>query len=225
MWGVLVALFGVRFTSQFGEKPDMSGEWAKTLKGVSRRQVVEGMERVRMSGRDWPPTAPEFRALCLMSVRTVSSLEVAYAELCKFVAEGRSDTHNLSAGLYHTLKNHLSLYTWRQLPTDKGLDVFRAAYKATLEHERTGQELSTPPDAATLLENAPTPKTQAELDADRVTAEAAREKLKAMFPPKKPVVVAELTEAERKDLERLERLKSQVGFGTFVIPSGGESCE
>lgn len=186
---------------------DATNQWAQTLEGINRQQIKHGLECVRKSGRKWPPAAPEFRAICLASAEAkIDGLEIAYAELCKFVADGRSDTHNLSAGLYHTVRNHLNLFTWRQLSTEKGLDLFRFAYRATLEQAKSGVSLQAPPDPSTLLENAPAPKTAEQIETDRITAQIARDKLKSIF-EKPDAEKLPLTELELKDLERVERIK------------------
>ena len=38
--------------------------WAACLKGISREQINFGLNQCALLGLEWPPSAPEFRALC-----------------------------------------------------------------------------------------------------------------------------------------------------------------
>lgn len=59
----MTALFGQKWTKTYG-LADRNGEWLKTLNGLLPVQLDMGLNRVRTSGSEWPPTAPEFRKLC-----------------------------------------------------------------------------------------------------------------------------------------------------------------
>lgn len=39
--------------------------WASCLKGVSDEQIKRGLNRCALECQTWPPSAPEFRALCV----------------------------------------------------------------------------------------------------------------------------------------------------------------
>ncbi len=64
----MTSLYGHRWTSSFGESTDPDGVWARALEGVTPRQIADGLNAVVRSGLDWPPSAPEFRKLCLGGV-------------------------------------------------------------------------------------------------------------------------------------------------------------
>ena len=65
-------MFGHTFTSTHGESPvDENGQltgsgrtWAASLSDVTREQIVNGMRACKDSGDKWPPSIPEFVAMC-----------------------------------------------------------------------------------------------------------------------------------------------------------------
>lgn len=152
LWGVMIALFGTKWTSQFGEKTDPSGQWGQTLKDVTRAQVAEALESLRNSGRTWPPTAPEFKSMCKApGGGDLKSVDSAHAEFIRYLT-GRIDRHSLSPEVYHTLRQNCSEYNLRAMSSDKSSQEFRSAYRATLDDYRSGQEIAKPPAPETLIE-------------------------------------------------------------------------
>ena len=65
LWRRLAAMYGHRWTSSYGIED--SGTWSAVLAGLTPEQVGRGLRRVADSGEEWPPSAPQFRALCLQS--------------------------------------------------------------------------------------------------------------------------------------------------------------
>lgn len=63
LWLRMTELYGHKWTSVHGEL-DTSDTWGKVLFGVSREQLAAGMQACARSDDPWPPSAPEFRALC-----------------------------------------------------------------------------------------------------------------------------------------------------------------
>lgn len=59
----MARLYGSRWTSHFGEADD--GTWLKGLSGLAPKDIAYGYEQILMSGEEWPPGLPEFRAVCL----------------------------------------------------------------------------------------------------------------------------------------------------------------
>lgn len=162
------------------------------------------MNDIRNSGRAWPPTAPEFRAICLNAgMDKHPPLEAAYAEINRIVSAGRKDYSNVSPILYHTIVRNLDFYNFRQVEEWKAYKMFEVAYKATLFQLECGEELVTPPPPETLLENKSSPK-QDLTSEDIEKGEQVFKSLLSMFdePETKP-----LTPAEIADNERLEKLK------------------
>lgn len=63
VWRAMSQWFGHKWKSAYGEEPLDS--WAVGLHGLCWEQIRNGLDCVRVSGAEWPPGCPEFRALCL----------------------------------------------------------------------------------------------------------------------------------------------------------------
>lgn len=149
LWGAMIALYGGRWTSQFGEPVDISGQWRETLRGVTREQIESALEALRTSGRPWPPTAPEFRAMCVDGTRSLSP-EVAYAQLLEY-QRGEITAQQLDRLIYHAINRNMDYYQFKLLPMDKAMDAFKFAYRAAIEQAATGREIVTAPPPAPAL--------------------------------------------------------------------------
>lgn len=65
IWDVLARKYRNRFESGFvGDDRDLA-MWAMAIKGLTPRQVDDGIRAVVMSNDNWPPTHEGFRMLCL----------------------------------------------------------------------------------------------------------------------------------------------------------------
>ena len=62
IWRAMADWFGHKWTSHVGTEPLDS--WAYGLAGLSPQQIRTGLDTLTTSGREWPPSLPEFRALC-----------------------------------------------------------------------------------------------------------------------------------------------------------------
>lgn len=63
LWQRLTEMYGHRWTSQQGEDPNDT--WLRGLADVTPKQFGAGLRACCNSGEGWPPTLPEFRALCV----------------------------------------------------------------------------------------------------------------------------------------------------------------
>lgn len=78
LWERLTHLYGHKFTSTFGEAAVKDGKltgaaqtWASGMRGLTGEQIAQGLracfdraEALPPGKEDWPPTAPEFVAMC-----------------------------------------------------------------------------------------------------------------------------------------------------------------
>ena len=64
LWQMMGSMFGHKWVSSYGETVDPDRVWAACLKGISPEQIKHGLNACVTSGLEWPPSAPEFRALC-----------------------------------------------------------------------------------------------------------------------------------------------------------------
>lgn len=66
LWITMVETYGHRWTANFGVIPKPDHAWAKHLTGISGRQLANGLAALSSLENDgWPPSAPQFRAMCL----------------------------------------------------------------------------------------------------------------------------------------------------------------
>lgn len=65
LWQMMGSMYGHRWTSAYGAEVDTDRVWAATLAGVTYPQIKHGLRQCVDQGLDWPPTAPEFRRLCI----------------------------------------------------------------------------------------------------------------------------------------------------------------
>lgn len=66
LWTRMIARYGHRWTSQFGDRPvgAAAAEWATTLAGMDNAALTSGFVADADRGDDWPPSSTKFRALC-----------------------------------------------------------------------------------------------------------------------------------------------------------------
>jgi len=58
--------FGYRWLNTYGESDN--GVWLAGLCDVTPEKIVNGIDTCRLSGKEWPPTLPEFRKMCAVSL-------------------------------------------------------------------------------------------------------------------------------------------------------------
>ncbi len=171
--------------------------------GISRAQIADAIAEIRLSGRKWPPAAPEFRAICLSTnAEKLPPFEICAVEIQNFVRSGRRDTHKMTPFVYHMVVKNLDFYNFKMLEKEydrqRSLDI---AYKATLFQLECGEKLITPPPPETLLEK----KKPEPVDPNEPKFESPISDLLKLFD--EPEEQKQLTDSDIKDLQRLERLK------------------
>ena len=62
LWERMAKIYGHKWVSSFGAADDDT--WLMGLRDVTPQQIGIGLERCRTRPEPWPPTLPEFRALC-----------------------------------------------------------------------------------------------------------------------------------------------------------------
>lgn len=61
-WKRMTMIYGHKWASSYGELDD--GTWAAGLADLELEDIRRGIEAVRDSGKEWPPSLPEFRDMC-----------------------------------------------------------------------------------------------------------------------------------------------------------------
>lgn len=67
LWIRMAEIYGHRWTSAYGDDPNQGAAltWAKGLERMTPAQLAHGLSSAITSADGWPPSLPEFRALCL----------------------------------------------------------------------------------------------------------------------------------------------------------------
>lgn len=165
LWQRMAEIYGHRWTSAYGDDAGASAgqTWAKGLAGVRPEQIATGLESALVSAEPWPPTLPEFRAMCL----GIPSFAAVRSELA-----ARDVRRSAFARLVWSM---LDLYRWRTADADRADRLLREAYDVAREHVMRGGEL--PPDPVAEIEHAPEPHVPAAPEVARAHLDALRETL------------------------------------------------
>ena len=78
LFGTMIGLYGAKWTREHG-LADRTGQWLDTLSDLHLNQLELGIRRVKREGRDWPPSAPEFRRFCQPKPEDIGLPEMAKA--------------------------------------------------------------------------------------------------------------------------------------------------
>jgi hypothetical protein len=62
LWGRMTEIYGHKWTSSYGTKP--TDVWSKRLSALSRDELKRGVMACVEGGEPWPPSLPEFIAMC-----------------------------------------------------------------------------------------------------------------------------------------------------------------
>lgn len=139
LWLRMTKIYGHRWTAGFGESDD--GTWAKGLRGMSPEQIAFGLSRCVERGDSWPPTLPEFRALCTPTAADLGlpDVDCAYRE-ATHAEPGHAWTH---PAVYAAAQG-VGLYELRNLPESKTRPAFAKAYETACGRVLAGESLSAP---------------------------------------------------------------------------------
>lgn len=107
LWIKMSEMYGHRWTSNFGVSADMSHSWATVLKGITGKQIANGLNVLVEKGDefDWPPPANVFRAMCLQVPGLPSEVQAwnearsgKYSHKAVKIAAEATSTFDLHAG-------------------------------------------------------------------------------------------------------------------------------
>lgn len=147
LWQRMAEVYGHRWTSAYGDDAGKGAglTWAKGLAGLVPAQIGRGLELAVVSAEPWPPTLPEFRALCL----GIPSLAAVRVELRGGVPA--SPFCRLTWSLLDT-------YRLRLADADRAERMVSDAYEAAREHVMRGGALPEAPAAVIEAPKAEAPR-------------------------------------------------------------------
>lgn len=140
-------MYGHAWASQYGEEAIGVGAetWGAALAGLSAEQLADGLRACVAEGREFPPNAPRFRALCF----GVPSFDRVTLEARK------PDT---ASTFTRAVYQHLDGYTLRNSTEDRVERLLLRAYNVVRESVMRGEPLPDAPVAALDLKPPPPPK-------------------------------------------------------------------
>lgn len=145
LWVLMTDLYGHKWTSVHGIE-DASGTWGKVLAGITPEQIAVGAKACTVSGDPWPPSGPEFRAMCLPSADKLGlpSEESAFLEASRHAHE--PNDYIFSHEAVHLAGKAVGWYDLQRCyPSEESLRKrFRAAYGALIGKIQRSEPLEAP---------------------------------------------------------------------------------
>ena len=150
----MAELYGTRWTGSFGVSADQSHAWAAALGGLSGQQIATGLAALTKSQDEqlckWPPSAPEFRALC--ENRTPEDFGLpsegqAYREACANAHPAMVDRARWShEAVFHAAKE-TGFYDLNHMPVQHSRRLFARNYAIACRKVMAGEKLAEIPKA------------------------------------------------------------------------------
>jgi hypothetical protein len=140
-------MYGNKFTSQIAA--DIAGTkraWADGLYGISGFEIADGLNHCLRS--EWPPTLPEFRAMCRQPRDPESAFRRATDILSREPIDWKGD-----AVLYWTVRD-ISSYDVRSMP----YSAIKRRWEKSLREFEDERHLPAPPEPLLSLPILPAPK-------------------------------------------------------------------
>ena len=140
LWRRMSRIYGHRWTSAFGAKDDST--WLRGLRDMTPAQVGHGLSRCATHRADgWPPTLPEFRALCTPTAEDLGlpTPDAAYRE-----AALADRDHRWSHPAVFAAAQAVGLFELRTLPEAKSRPLFERAYEIVTCRILAGEQFDAP---------------------------------------------------------------------------------
>jgi hypothetical protein len=143
LWARMGRIYGHKWVSSYGEKDD--GTWKRGLMDLTPMQLAHGLGKcVTRTDSVWPPSLPEFRAMCLPCADDlgIPTVQAAYLEACK--AARNWDTHQFShLAVYHAARE---TGTWclTTMPEYRVQPIFERNYSVIIHRMLNGERLDKP---------------------------------------------------------------------------------
>lgn len=131
LWARMTEIYGHRWSATFGESTEgnsAADTWAKGLAGITPAQLADGLKACITSSDPWPPTLPEFRAMCV----GVPSLVTIRAEI-----NGKGERTPFAILVWQ----RLDAYQFRMVSAKDAERMLRDAYEDAREFVMRGGAL------------------------------------------------------------------------------------
>lgn len=151
LWQRMTEIYGHRWVSAYGER--WSPTWQKGLTGITPGQVRIAIGRCLSGEMAWPPTLPEFKALCHPRPEDlgIPDLEAAWREALDIACRRKRREACSHPVVWHALAEAGDI---GHMPEDKGRKAFEYAYRRTVDMAMAGEPLREIPKALPKPEDA-----------------------------------------------------------------------
>ena len=142
LWERMVAMYGHAWTSVHGLSPQVQGgdsltmsgsTWAGALEGLSGQQIANGVRSCIAEGKEFPPSAPRFRAMCI----GIPSLAAIRSELRK----------GATSRFARAVLAEMDVFRFQQADTERSDRMVRDAYELVQDRVMNGEPLPDVPAA------------------------------------------------------------------------------
>lgn len=200
----MAAIYPHAWTSALGDDPSgvAADTWASALSGLTPAQLAEGLRACVAEGREWPPSAGRFRAMCL-GIPTLAAVRLQRQGKLPITAFARM------------VSQHVDEYAVQRAPSAVADRMLAEAYDVARELVMRGHPLPDEPVGAIAAE-APAPSKPADpAHVSRVLGEIDQ------LLPKPPAPV----DLGPEEVERQSRSAKERGLppDRKTLAAGGES--
>ena len=144
LWLKMTEMYGHRWTGSVGVSADQSHAWAAVLGGLNGQQIAVGLAALAANGDDWPPSAPEFRKLCVNRTPEafgLPSVDQAYREATRNVHPNMVGIGGWSHSAVHHAACEAGFYNLITLPMDTSRKLFERNYTIACRMVMDGEPL------------------------------------------------------------------------------------
>ena len=184
----MASIYGHKWESSYGPH-DAGDVWLMALSCFTPRDLANGLNKCVTSQDPWPPSAPEFRGMCMVSAADHGLMDAraAYRAACDYYGRRgdptRIDIHSTIRQGMMLAGSYSMLVTMNQ---DKAFQAFERGYESAVDQFMAVGE----PNPGMMIEKGMREQTQVEkqaaekyagFDTDDQAAQAARADLKQII--------------------------------------------
>lgn len=142
-------VYGHRWVSSYGADPQAGAgaTWANGLADLTADQLATGIEACMTSADPWPPTLPQFRAMCF-DIPALATVRM------RFMQQLRQRDPLVTEPFDRLVWQFIDGYRIRQVSSDQAERMVRDAYEIAREHVMAGGAL---PEPSVAVEHKPEP--------------------------------------------------------------------
>lgn len=139
-------LYGHKWVSIYPDQDvlfEAEKAWGEALAGFTLDDIKRGIDKAIDQHPSWPPTVGEFKKLCQFDC---SELGLPSLDQAWFEASSTDPRAKYSHGIVLAARNdgRCDAYTWRLLPTGKGMKLFEPIYTDYVNRFKAGEAFDLP---------------------------------------------------------------------------------